>query len=167
MDHCNFSRLVVITFGDGSREWSTALPNCEEVISVAASENLVAIATDARYLRLFSVKGTQREMISLNGPAIATAAHGNTILVAYHSGGTGSTENCQCISMMLVQVIGLGLRCRDVKLPLTPGTKLNWIGFTDFGSPVTCDSFGMVRLFNAKSNYWLPICDTSLHVNCF
>lgn len=156
------SKLVCIALGGsgGSREWSMTMPNCEEILCVAASEKLVVVATDARYLRLFSAMGTQREVLSLPGPVVAVSAYADRILAAYHA--SAATED-QHISLMLIQTIGLTLRCRDVKVALTPGSKLTWIGYTDKGTPVTCDSMGMVRLYSMKSNHWIPICDTSLH----
>ena len=161
MEYQFYSKLVCIALGAGSREWSISLPDCEEVLALAASDKLVAVATDCRNLRIFSVMGTQREVLSLAGPTVALAAHGDSILVAYHSADISDESN---ISVMLVRAIGLSLRCRDIKLSLTPGSKLQWIGFTDKGSPITTDSAGMVRLYNLSGNYWMSICDTKLHV---
>lgn len=156
------SKLVCIALGGsgGSREWSMPMPNCEEILCTAASEKLVAVASDARYVRLFSVMGTQREILSLAGPVLALAAHVDRVMVAYHSTPPSADQQ---ISVLLIQTFGLSLRCRDVRVALTPGSKLTWIGFSDRGSPVTCDSMGMVRMYSMSSNYWIPICDTSLH----
>lgn len=156
------SKLVCIVLGGsgGSREWSMSMPNCEEILGVAASTKLVAVATDARYLRIFSAIGTQREILSLSGPVLALAAHEDRILVAYHSSPAAEDPH---ISMLLIQTIGLSLRCRDVPIALTPNSKLTWIGYSDRGSPVTCDSMGMLRMFSIRSNHWIPVCDTSQH----
>lgn len=156
------SKLVCIALGGsgGSREWSMPMPNCEEILCVVASSKLVAVATDARFLRIFSAMGTQREVISLSGPVLALAAHDDRILAAYHSSAASEDQH---ISMLLIQTIGINLRCRDIKLALTPGAKLSWIGYSDRGSPVTRDSMGMMRMFSMRSNYWIPICDTALH----
>lgn len=156
------SKLVCIMLGGsgGSREWSVSMPNCEEIQCVAASSKLVVVATDARFLRIFSPMGTQREVISLPGPVISIAAHNNRILVAYLSSAPSEDQH---ISMMLIEAIGLNLRCRDVRLAMAPNAKLTWIGYTDRGSPATYDSTGMLRMFSTRSNLWLPICDTTLH----
>lgn len=156
------SKLVCIILGGsgGSREWSMSMPNCEEILCVAASSKLVAVATDARLLRIFSAMGTQREVVSLPGPVVALAAHDDRIVVAFH--GSAASED-QHISMMLIQTIGLSLRCRDFKIALTPNAKLTWLGFSDRGSPVACDTMGMLRMFSIRSNYWTPVCDTSNH----
>lgn len=157
------SKLVCIALSAGSREWSISLPDCEEIIAVAASEKLVAVATDANNLRIFSVMGTQRELISIPGPIVAVAGYGDSITVAYHAGvPLNSSQN---ISVMLVQAIGLSVRCREFRLPLTPGTKLTWFGFSDRGSPVCNDTMGTVRMFNLKGNYWTTICDMNKHVS--
>lgn len=156
------SKLVCIALGAGSREWSISLPNCEEVLAIAASEKLVAIATTERYLRLFSIMGTQREVLSFSGPVVALAGHADSVIVAYHR---GPADDDQHITLLIIQAIGLSLRCRELPLPLTPGTKLRWLGYSDRGSPVFFDSFGMVRMMNLKSNFWMPVCDTNEHVS--
>lgn len=156
------SKLVCIVLGGsgGSREWSMPMPNCEEILCVAASSKLVAVATDARLLRIFSVIGTQREVLSIPGPVLSLAAHEDRIAIAYHRSPASEDQH---ISMMLIQTIGLSLRCRQVDVPSTPNSKLTWIGYSDRGSPVVCDSMGMVNMFSIRSNYWVPICDTSRH----
>ncbi|KAG4078619.1 hypothetical protein HA402_015209 [Bradysia odoriphaga] len=156
------SKLVCIALSAGSREWSISLPDCEEIIAVGASDKLVAVATDVNNLRIFSVMGTQRELISLPGPPVAVAGYGDTIIVAYHGGPP--LNNSQNMCVMLVQAIGLSVRCREFRLALTPGTKLTWFGFSDRGSPVCNDTMGTVRLFNLKGNYWTTICDMNKHI---
>lgn len=156
------SKLVCIALSAGSREWSISLPDCEEIIAVGASEKLVAVATDVNNLRIFSVMGTQRELIALPGPTVAVAGHGDAIIVAYHAGAP--LNNSQNLSVMLVQAIGLSVRCREFRLALTPGTKLTWFGFSDRGSPVCNDTMGTVRMFNLRGNYWTTICDMNKHV---
>lgn len=57
------------------------------------------------------------------------------------------------------------MRCREVKVPLSPGAKLTWIGYSDKGSPVTYDTMSVLRMYNFKSNLWYPVCDLRLHVS--
>lgn len=56
------------------------------------------------------------------------------------------------------------MRCREVRVPLSPGAKLSWIGYSDKGSPVTYDAMSVLRMYNFKSNLWYPVCDLRLHV---
>lgn len=58
---------------------------------------------------------------------------------------------------------GRQVRCKSVLLPLTPSSKLAWVGTTDVGSPCTFDSAGVMRLYDLSSGIWMPICDTSNH----
>lgn len=155
---------MCIALGAGNREWSTSLPDCEEVIALVATNKLVAVATDLRYLRIFSIMGTQREIVNIPGPVVALCGHDNMILVAYHS--CPATDE-QFISAMLIETMSLTLQTKYLQLPLTPGSKLKWIGYTDKGSPVSADSYGIIRYFHQKFNCWFTICDTSVHVIFF
>lgn len=69
----------------GNKEWTADLPDEEEVQAIAAGTTFVAVATNARTLRLFMPGGTQREVISLPGPIVAMNALGNNLAVVYHS----------------------------------------------------------------------------------
>lgn len=155
---------MCISLGAGSREWSISLPDCEEVLALGASDKLVAVATDARFLRIFSIMGTQREVVCIPGPVLAVTAQGDQICVVYHS-GTTSANGDSILSAMIVQAVGLSLRVTNIQIPLTPGSKLAWIGYSDQGSPISADSIGMIRLYSAKSCYWMPICDMTLQVS--
>lgn len=46
----------------------------------------VAVATDKRLVRLFSIGGMQREVIAIPGPVVCLAGHGNQLLAVYHAG---------------------------------------------------------------------------------
>lgn len=154
-DQC---KLVCIALGAGSREWSASLPNCEEIVALTASEKLVAVGTDTRFVRIFSSMGNQREMLCVPGPIVAMSSHQNKLMVVYHS---GISEEEQVLSCLLVDAFGLTLRSRTVCVPITPRAKLTWVGYSDRGSPITMDSFGMVRAF--KANLWFPVCDATQH----
>lgn len=58
------SKLVCIVLGASSREWSVDFPDCESAVALVATTSLVAVATDCRYLRVFSAMGTQRQVMS-------------------------------------------------------------------------------------------------------
>ena len=77
---------VLLNAWDGSKEWTVSLPEAEEALAIAAAQGWVAVATDTRNLRLFTVAGTQREVVSLPGPIVCLSGHKNRLLVVYHSG---------------------------------------------------------------------------------
>lgn len=56
------SKLVCISLVGSSKEWSVSMPDTEEVLCVAAGAQVVACATTARLLRLYTPMGTQRQV---------------------------------------------------------------------------------------------------------
>ncbi|XP_055381081.1 WD repeat and HMG-box DNA-binding protein 1 [Condylostylus longicornis] len=157
----NCSKFVCILLGGiGSREWSAELPNCEGIQAITATDNIVAVATDNRFLRIFTAMGTQREVISVPGPVLSICGRDNKLFVTYHF--APATED-QHISALFIQVFGPTLRTKDIRVPLTPEKKLTWIGFSDRGSPVSSDTMGLVQMYSSKTGCWYPICDTMKH----
>jgi chromosome transmission fidelity protein 4 len=153
-------RLVCIAFiSAGSKEWSTTMPDCEEIQAIAAGDSFVAAATDAGFIRFFTPMGTQREAVVMPGQVLALAAHDNKLAIAYHTSNT-----CNKLSLMIFTLLGPTMNCRSVELPLTPSTKLSWLGFSDMGSVIAYDSSGRVISYNIKRNIWYPICDMMNHV---
>ncbi|EDW60517.1 WD repeat and HMG-box DNA-binding protein 1 [Drosophila virilis] len=153
------SKLVVIALAAaGNKEWSLSLPDCESVEALVATSHLIAAATSNHFLRLFSVMGTQREVLTIPGPVLALAGHEHSVLCVYHAAGSSETQ--QHLAAMLINISGLSLRVEQLPVPLTPGRQLNWLGFSDVGSPCFADNMGLVQLYRRASNAWFPICDT-------
>lgn len=153
--------LCIALSGPGNREWSVEMPDCEEVVAIAASDALVAVGTDKRFLRIYGIMGTQREVVSIPGPIVSICGYKDKLLVIYHS---YSAREDQYLSGLLIQTKGFSLSSREIKIPLSPTSKLNWCGFSDTGSPIIYDSFGTVRLYCIKTGLWFPILDSKLHV---
>ncbi|CAK1540165.1 unnamed protein product [Leptosia nina] len=155
------SKLVCISLVGSSKEWSVTLPDTEEVLCVTAASGVVACATNARLLRIFTPMGTQRQVLSLPGPVVCLASFNTTVFAVYHHTDPGLSD--QHLAMDIIAFNGRQVRSKTVFIPLTPGSKLAWIGTSDAGSPCTCDSTGIVRLYDVTSAIWLPICDTTTH----
>lgn len=156
------SKLVCITLkATGSREWSISMPDTEEIQAVCASDKLVAVATDNRYLRIFTVLGTQREVICIPGNVVALAAHDEQILVAYHAAASATDD--QNIGLMIIDTFGYNVKCKEAKIPLTSGSKLTWMGFSKEGSPVIYDSRSFMKLYRHKSSCWFPVWNGAEH----
>lgn len=75
-----------IGWGSGNKEWSLDLPEDEEGYCIATGNNFVALASSRRHLRIFTVGGTQREIVALPGPVVAMNGLNNNLVLAYHSG---------------------------------------------------------------------------------
>ncbi|GBP37504.1 WD repeat and HMG-box DNA-binding protein 1 [Eumeta japonica] len=155
------SKLVCISLLGSSKEWSASLPDTEEILCVAASDGLVGCATNARLLRLFTPMGTQRQVISLAGPVVILASFGSTILSVYHSSEPGISD--QHLSMDIIAMHGRQVRTKTIPLPLTPGSRLTWLGTSDAGSPCSYDTAGTLRLYDVASGVWIPMCDMTVH----
>ncbi|KAK1131589.1 hypothetical protein K0M31_017882 [Melipona bicolor] len=156
------SKLVVIAlqgWGSGNKEWSLDLPEDEEGHCIAAGNNFVALATSRRHLRIFTVGGTQREIIALPGPVVAMNGLNNDLVLAYHSGI--GTSGDQCMNLLFIQIRRLNLISRTLYLPLSPSSELMWLGITDFGSPVIMDADDVIRVYNKKSSLWRVASDMS------
>lgn len=152
-------RLVCIALvSAGSREWSVTMPECEEIQAIAAGETFVAAATDARVIRFFTTMGTQREVVAVPGTVVAMTALENKLAVAYHTSDTSNK-----FSLMIFTLHGLSMTNRAVELPVVADKKLTWLGFSDMGSIVACDSSGRVTSYNIRRNLWIPICDLMSH----
>lgn len=143
------------------------MTECDEIVALTATDRLVVVATDSRRLHIFSCMGTQREVIGLPGPVVSVAGHADSICVVYHTApATASKE--QPLAAMLVTAIGLTVRCRTVALALGGAeARLQWLGYTERGSPVYADSTGVVWLFSNRGGYWMPICNTRDHVRVY
>ncbi|XP_054740472.1 WD repeat and HMG-box DNA-binding protein 1 [Anastrepha obliqua] len=155
----NATKLVCIALAaSGNKEWSVTFPDCESTEALVATNKLVGVVTSMQFLRLFTVMGTQREIISIPGPVLAVAGHEDRIIVVYHSAPPGTFQ--QHLSAMLIQTAGMQLRTQHLSVALTPERRLTWLGFSDCGSPVFADSMGLLQLYSLKSQCWYPICDT-------
>ncbi|CAH0390384.1 unnamed protein product [Bemisia tabaci] len=147
---------VLLKAWDGSKEWSVELPGEEQAVSVAAGDSWVAVATDARILRIFSLSGCQKQIISIPGPTICMAGHGRKLVVVYH-GGTPIPDD-QALSYIVYDTDRLYSSSLSQPLPIAPKSELRWLGFTDEGSVCITDSSGMLRILVNRTT-WQPICN--------
>ena len=185
--------MVCVHFAswDGHKEWSTSLPEGEEAVALAVGDSWVAVATSRRLLRLFTVSGLQRAVLSLAGQVVCIVGHGSKIILTFHYGiGNGKItlyDICfliPCLHWRIIwtclgapgdQAIGFALVNIDRKspigyewvvnpqpLPMGPGSFLSWAGFTDEGTAATMDSAGLLQMFFRGS--WIPLLDTKQHV---
>lgn len=65
---------------------------------------------------------------------------------------------------MLTNFQGISIKNKNLNSALRPETTLQWMGFTDLGTPAMQDSGGLLSLSPLSANVWLPFCDTTKHV---
>ena len=121
----------------------------------------MAAATDRRNLRIFTLGGMQREVLTLPGPIVALSGHKTKIMITVHSGMP--IPGNQSISFA---VFDIGTD-HDHQVPnfqplaLAPKAFLSWQGFTDEGTPCLMDSAGYIRIWNnSYGSSWTQVCDS-------
>ncbi|XP_036354966.1 WD repeat and HMG-box DNA-binding protein 1-like [Octopus sinensis] len=155
------SKMTCLHFAawDNSKEWSVTLPEEEEILAVTAAETWVAMATSERLLRLFTMTGIQKEILTLAGPIVCLSGFKDFLMVVYHRGGGLPGE--QCLGIDLYQLTSKKKCILKDLLPLSPKAFLCWAGFSAEGTPFYMDSSGMLNMLNRKfGNSWTPACDT-------
>ncbi|KAH9641783.1 hypothetical protein HF086_003909 [Spodoptera exigua] len=101
------------------------------------------------------------DVISLAGPVVCLGAFNTAVLAVYHSTDPGPSD--QHLAMDIVALNGRQVRSKTVPVPLTPASKLAWLGTSDVGSPCAYDNTGMLRMYDVSSGVWMPLCDTNMH----
>lgn len=76
----------------------------EEIILIATSENLICFAMSNYIVRVCSIFGNQRGVVSIPGPVVSMSTYKNILLVAYHVAGVRDED--QCISLRLITFEG-------------------------------------------------------------
>lgn len=63
------SQLHCVHFSswDNNKDWSTSLPSKESITAIAVGDGWIATATSKQQIRLFTISGVQREIISIPG----------------------------------------------------------------------------------------------------
>merc|ERR1712166_882919 len=135
-------------------EWSKELPTGETPLVVAVSKKWRAVATSKQMVRVFSTYGSELGMFCLSGPIVSMNANGDQLAVVCH--GVQPIEG-QNLEYTLYDVEA-GNRMYGDTLPVTPGSKLSWIGYTMPGTLSIVDSEGSVRvLMEHKGWQWMPV----------
>lgn len=98
------SKLLCMPIEMNNKQWTVEMTELEEIICVATSSQLVVVATDHRYLRMFSVCGLQLGVLSVPGPVVAVAARDTSVILIYHL--TTAYSKDQNLYAMLVNFKG-------------------------------------------------------------
>ncbi|XP_059468502.1 WD repeat and HMG-box DNA-binding protein 1 [Neocloeon triangulifer] len=147
------SKVVVqmLQGGDSSREWMVDLLPGEEAVCVAAGLGFVAVGTDEGSVRLFSIGGMQRDVISVGGKIVSMAALGKQLMVIFHAGlGTKALQNYGYV-VYSIRDNSVRFAKRPQHLTVPAGCTLRWIGFTDEGNPCFLDSSGKIHVISSNN----------------
>lgn len=150
----NQSKLTVILLNslDNTKEWSIDMIKKEYIRCVCASRSLIACCTSRKFLRIFGIAGTQKEIICLPGIPICVSAYDNCIFVAYN------TSNCS--TGYSIYYTDNSREAEHGILPLSENAKIEWFGFSDEGNPCVYDSNGYLysKCWSiSKTRVWSPV----------
>lgn len=157
----NMSTLMYRPFSSwaNNSEWSMRF-EAEEVKVVALGAGWVAAVTSLNFLRIFTEGGLQRHILSIGGPVVTAASFKDELAVVIH-GSDCLPSGDQMLEFTLFN-IPKGTQPVRGRLPLTPGSSLTWLGFSEEGHLSSYDSKGVVRVFtNQYGGSWLPIFSAS------
>lgn len=126
-------------------DWTVGLPPGEDVIALAAGATFCAAATSSHSLHVFTLAGQEVAALSLAGPVVALAAHGDSLAVVSHGGAPVAHSKSQALHYTLYNMTTCAVTSSG-PLPLTPASTLTWLAFSEEGSLAAGDSTGVVRL---------------------
>ncbi|KAL3101462.1 hypothetical protein niasHT_020781 [Heterodera trifolii] len=153
-----------------SRVWTQQMLPDERIQCLCVGRHFVAVATDARHLRVFTASGTQRFVVSLAISPLTMTAHGDKLAIAEPTGGVivdSEDDYEHRVSVSVYTVNALSGDCCAPSLdwtcpiPLSPFSRLCWLNFTAVGNLATMDEECTVRLHlpgpNGGVGLWLPV----------
>ncbi|XP_077215242.1 transducin family protein / WD-40 repeat family protein [Tasmannia lanceolata] len=153
----NLSTLMYRPFSSwaNNSEWSMRF-EAEEVKVVAIGTGWVAAVTSLNFLRIFTEGGLQRYILSLDGPVVTAAGSKDQLAIVTHASDCLPSGD----QMLEFKVLNIYNGTQPIKghLPLTPGSTLTWLGFTEEGQLSSYDSKGVLRVFTYQyGGCWLPL----------
>lgn len=123
----------------------------EEVRAVALGTSWVAAVTSLNFLRIFTEGGLQRCVVSLDGPVVTASGFGDELVVVTHSSAP-LPSNEQMLEFRVFNVSN-GTQPVRGRLPLTPGSSLSWLGFSEEGQLSSFDS----KVFLGPVHDFIPL----------
>ena len=146
-----------------------ALPDGEEVVSIALSNRYIVAVTSKSYARVWTLFGTPVKIWRMKScPAVTCAAHGDYIMVV-GNGAVGADGCTQLVYSIEDLRAGEGLQCEDiVALGTTSDSEeepsLKNLFWTDNGDPCAYDSNGVLMVLmhwrSMGQAKWVPLLDT-------
>ncbi|WVZ63894.1 hypothetical protein U9M48_013488 [Paspalum notatum var. saurae] len=147
----NMSTLMYRPFGSwaSNSEWSMRFEG-EEVKAVALGTGWVAAVTSLNFLRIFTEGGLQMHILSVIGPVVTAAGHGDQLAIVSHA------SDCLPSGDQVLDVnvfnISEGTQSISGRLVLTPLSQLSWFGFSENGQLSSYDTKHRKSLsFNSSS----------------
>ena len=151
------------TFGLAKdKDWYITLPDAEKAVICASGRGWSAIATENRYLRLFTNGGVQSNVIWLRGEAVTMVGRGRFLAVVFHE-NSPLPDKTQQLGYLLMDVISDQILSIGSLSAISKGCHLSWIGFSDEYSLFALDSKGILSMLGIHGGSrvwsWSPMLD--------
>ena len=161
---------MLLNIWDATKEWTIEMPKEEYIEAIACGSGFIAVATDKRFVRIFTSGGIQTHLFSIAGRVVCLSAFDHLLMVIYHS-SCGMPEE-QSLSMYVLRIEHKPVSKHPVPNPipvaLSPKCLVSWAGFTDEASPCVVDNDAVVRIFDSSvGNTWIPIASMKEHVSYY
>lgn len=154
-----FLCILYQSWDSNMREWTINTEYNEKIEMISLATDSIAIGTSNRLIRLMTLSGIQQRIIRLQGPIVSMSAYQNQFWIIYHS--TQGLPKEQAMSYLLFD--NEDDHCQTGPLPLTPKTKLIWIGFSDSGKCFYLEKSGQLSMLRlTKNNQFEPILISNL-----
>ncbi|CAD5234549.1 unnamed protein product [Bursaphelenchus xylophilus] len=168
----NESVLYVRNVGAWHRDcriWKKVMREKEIIQEVVVGQDFVAVYTDMRFLRIYSLNGLQRLIISVpnNIHALISGSKQLAVVTVNSFLEDGEREEFQYeVELMDISIFKTNVISRRVKVPLALSyeSDLVWISFTNKGHLVTMDNLFMVRILN-ETHLWVPVFNGAEELN--
>uniref|UniRef100_A0A1I8B4G2 Mcl1_mid domain-containing protein n=1 Tax=Meloidogyne hapla TaxID=6305 RepID=A0A1I8B4G2_MELHA len=141
-----------------ARQWTQTMDDGEQIEGLCIGKSFIAIATNLRFLRVFTPSGTQRHFHTI-------CAHESKLAVAYATGSvlvvTDDDYEHQ-IAVNVYEVNSLIGECAPileftVPLTMSPYSKLHWLQFSNCVNLVSMDDECNIRIYLKAKGVWIPV----------
>mmetsp|Transcript_33781 Transcript_33781/g.61253 ORF Transcript_33781/g.61253 Transcript_33781/m.61253 type:complete len:627 (+) Transcript_33781:61-1941(+) len=137
--------------------FSASLVGDEAPEAVACGVDFVAVLTSRRMLRLYTFSGMPIGLLSVSGRSVALAARQTLLLVVTRSLLAATPADSDDVLDFRILESQTRAEVAAGRLPLSPGSRLRWIGFSEDLVPVAIDTAGAVRaLLGSGAGSWGP-----------
>ena len=142
------SQIKFIPFSawNSIKQWGFDLPKGENAENLAVGSTFCAVSTDSNYIRFFSLHGVQTFIMCTTNTIVAMAAYENLLCIISHNGMP--MFESQNLKMKVINVDKNYSTVLETEVPLTSGSNLSWMSFSDEGGIYTYDTEGILRNFS-------------------
>ena len=139
-------------------DWIFDLPEEESVILLCIGNDFIGVYTSMSYLRIFSIFGNEKMILSINNNVIALTAFENYLTYAYTSSLPFS--NNQQIRFKILDSNNYFNSIFEGEIPISPDSNLIYFSYSAEGILISYDSYNILRgFFYEIENNWIPLID--------